>query len=74
MDSYFNQRPSTETVEALEDSITWSVIFEEQEEAIAFYLELRKLESGLKSHYYSTKNERARLLQRIKPLQKYRWQ
>ena len=59
VNSFFNQAPSLEYIEALEDCIVWYITFEELEKACSLYPEFDRHASVIKSQYYTIGYERS---------------
>ena len=62
--SFFNQTPSLEYIEALEDCVVWYITFEELEKACELYPEFDRHCSVIKSQYYSLGQERIQAMQK----------
>jgi CRP/FNR family transcriptional regulator, anaerobic regulatory protein len=74
VDSFFDQVPSLEFIQALEDCITWSISFKELEEARRLYPEFNLHYNTIKQFYYNFSTQRERLFKSSDTRQRYEYQ
>lgn len=74
VDSFFDQVPSLEFIQALEDCVTWGITFEQLEETRRLFPEFNKHYNVIKQFYYNFSTQRERTLKSLTPRQKYEYQ
>jgi len=73
INSFFGQAPSDALIEALADASTWGITFQELQDTIRQFPEFQIHFDAITAQYRRIENERTKILQALKPRDKYDW-
>ena len=73
VESYYHQEPSMECIQALEDSVVYSITYEELDRIYRHFPSFNYTGRVLTEHYYMLSEQRSRSMRMLRSHERYNW-